>query len=213
MGDVGHTFQCVIGPAGRIFMGGTAPSGWHGHSCPCCAPQGRKPPISCVTISGVDSHKVTRNELSTSRRNLPHWQSGGSWYFVTFRTNGNILSELARDEVITSILHDNKIKYELSSAVVMPDHVHLLLMPKSKKEAEYFSLGEILKTLKGASARRINSLSGAKGSVWQDEWFDRIMRDEEEWREKHAYILNNAVKAELVARPEDYKWLFVGEGF
>ncbi len=138
---------------------------------------------------------------------------GGSWYFITFRTNGIRLSEKARDEVIVSILHDNKIKYELSAAVVMPDHVHLLLMPKNKEGPEYFPLGEILKPLKGASARRINALAGTKGGVWQDEWFDRIMRDEGEWREKYSYIMNNAVKAELVARSEEYKWLFAGESF
>ncbi len=161
----------------------------------------------------MDNHKVTRNELTTSRRNLPHWQLGGSWYFVTFRTNGIRLSEQARGEVITSILHDNKIRYELAAAVVMPDHVHLLLMPKNKGGAEYFSLGEILKPLKGASARRINALSNAKGGVWQEEWFDRLIRDDEEWREKYAYIMNNAVKVELAARPEEYKWLFTAEEF
>ena len=48
-----------------------------------------------------------------------------------------------------------------------------------------------------------------KGSIWQDERFDRIVRDEAEFLEKWQYIMNNPLKKELVQSPEDYPWLYM----
>jgi hypothetical protein len=62
--------------------------------------------------------------------------------------------------------------------------------------------------IKGTSARRINQLLGRKGSLWQDESFDRIMRAEE-FEFKRNYIMANPVDAGLCERPEDYQWLWL----
>ena len=59
------------------------------------------------------------------------------------------------------------------------------------------------------SARRINQLLGTDGAVWQDESWDRIIRDEEEMIEKLSYMMHNPVKAGLVRRPEDYEFLLM----
>jgi hypothetical protein len=48
-----------------------------------------------------------------------------------------------------------------------------------------------------------------RGTVWLDENFDRIIRDEEEFLEKMGYIVNNPMKTGLVQNSEDYKWLYV----
>jgi hypothetical protein len=47
-----------------------------------------------------------------------------------------------------------------------------------------------------------------QGSLWQDERFDRIVRDEAEFLEKWQYIRNNPLKNGLAASPEEYTWLF-----
>ncbi len=159
----------------------------------------------------MKKEKVTSDSLNVSRRNLPHMQVGGAWYFLTFRTAGVHLPGPARNEVIASILHEENSKYRLAAAVVMPDHVHLLLSPIQKEDKDFYGLGELLKPLKGASARRINELSGNKGSVWQEEWFDRVVRNGEEFGEKLNYIINNPVKAGLAPRAEEYRWLVVRE--
>ncbi len=137
---------------------------------------------------------------------------GGSSYFVTFRTKGKVsLPAKGRDEVLKTIKYDHGRKYELSVAVVMPDHVHLISSPLPKDNGDYFSLGEILRVLKGVSARKVNLLLNRRGAFWQDESFDRIIMDEDEWREKCEYIQNNPVKSALVERPEDYNWLVIME--
>ncbi len=97
----------------------------------------------------------------------------------------------------------------LHVAVIMPDHVHLLFTALRDSEGWTFALPEILKAIKGTSARSINRLSGKFGVVWQDESFDHVLRGDESFSETVEYIRQNPVRAGLVARPEDYEWLWV----
>ncbi|MBI3580981.1 MAG: transposase [Nitrospinae bacterium] len=107
--------------------------------------------------------------------------------------------------------HDKR--FLLSVAVVMPDHAHLLLWPKEKYSGVFYSLNDILRPIKGASSRGINLFLGRRGPVWQKESFDRIIRNEREWREKYDYICNNPVKNGLAEKPNEYPWLVFGEQF
>ena len=149
-------------------------------------------------------------EFKTYRRNLPHWQSPGSVYFITFRTfRSVILSEDARDIVLDSILFWKDKKFGLYGAVVMPDHAHLILQPLEKAQLCYYSLAEILHSIKSYSAKKINQLSSNSVPVWLDENFDRIVRDENELLEKMTYIKNNPLLTSLVEEAADYKWLYI----
>lgn len=88
----------------------------------------------------------------------------------------------------------------------MPDHAHLVIQPLEKDPGKWFTLAEIMKGLKGASARRNNQLLGTRRTVWQDESYDRIIRDDRELEEMLQYCYDNPVKAGLVARSEDYEF-------
>ena len=148
---------------------------------------------------------VTAN-LQKRRRQLPHWQQGGSTYFITFRSVRGRLPDAALRQVIKHIEFDHNQKYELFFAVVMPDHAHLLLKPLSKKENCWWTLAEIMRGIKGTSARFINKILGTTGAVWQEESFDRIVRDQNEYDEKLQYMWNNPVKAGLVEVSEEYQY-------
>ena len=89
----------------------------------------------------------------------------------------------------------------------MPDHVHLLLTPATDDDGP-ISIPEIMQAIKGTSAHRINKYLGRKGRVWQDESFDRAMREVENVRGKIEYILGNPVRAGLVRNPLEYRWLW-----
>jgi REP element-mobilizing transposase RayT len=149
-----------------------------------------------------------KDEVSISRRNLPHWQLPGSTYFVTFRLKQGYISEDERKIVLEAIKHFHKVRYWLTAAVVMPDHIHLLLKPVALKPGLEFPLSKILQGIKGFSAREINKTRGTKGHLWQDENFDRILRDNEEYLEKWNYIRSNPIKAGLCQAPEDYTFLW-----
>lgn len=142
------------------------------------------------------------------RRNLPHIEKFNAAYFVTFKTLSIFLSHAARTIALRHCLFENGRKIELHAAVVMPNHVHLLFTALEGDNGEPFSLAEIMKGIKGVSARRINQLLRRRGSLWQDESFDRIMRAEE-FEFKRNYIMANPVDAGLCERPEDYQWLWL----
>src|SRR5580698_6401559 len=105
------------------------------------------------------------------RRNLPHLQRDATPHFITFVTKFRwILPPLARDFVLASCWHDHRTRYELHVAVVMPDHAHLILTPLvDEVRLGIFSLVEILRAIKGASAHTINRSLGRAGPVWQEE--------------------------------------------
>ncbi len=64
------------------------------------------------------------------RRNLPHMQRDSTPHFITFNTKFRaILADWARDIVVGCCVHDHGVRYRLRVAVVMPDHVHLVLTP------------------------------------------------------------------------------------
>ena len=130
--------------------------------------------------------------------------------FVTFATFGHAPLEPAlRDLMLKHCLHDHGTKYLLHAAVVMPEHVHLLLSPWRDHAGDVFSLREILQSLKGASAHSINKASGRHGPVWEEESFDHVLRSYESLEEKLEYIRQNPVKRNLAKKPDEYRWLWV----
>ncbi len=161
-----------------------------------------------VTRNGGTGFQPVQNELFVTRRNLPHWQMGGSTYFVTFRTKSLELSQAARKIVLDACRYFDGERYTLWSAVVMPDHVHLLLCPKEQTPRQWWSLSSVLHSIKSFTAKEINKSLARKGSVWQDESFDRIVRDEKEFLEKWNYIRNNPVKKGLCQAPEEWDGLY-----
>ncbi len=102
---------------------------------------------------------------------------------------------------------------ELFAAVVMPDHVHLLLRALRDKRGWPIPLVEIMQSLKSATAHRINKLLSRSGPVWQEESLDHVLRSDESLDEKREYIRQNPVKAGLVRKPEDYRWLWLNPDF
>jgi putative transposase len=144
------------------------------------------------------------DDLLKRQRRLPHWQVGGSTYFITFRSRRGALPDAALRVIPAHLLHDQGVKYEFFFAVVMPDHVHLLIRPLQKSAGAWHDLRDILGPMKGACARSINKVLGTSGAVWQDESFDRIVRDQKEYEEKLTYMWNNPAKAGLVERPHDW---------
>jgi REP element-mobilizing transposase RayT len=144
------------------------------------------------------------------RRRLPHYQRDERPLFVTFCTLAHsILPPDARTLAMQHCLHDNGRAIDLHAAVIMPDHVHLLLTALRDAEGWTFALPEILRAIKGSSARSINKLAGRTGRVWQDESFDHVMRGGESLQETIDYIRQNPVRKGLVEKPEDYQWLWV----
>jgi REP element-mobilizing transposase RayT len=144
------------------------------------------------------------------RRRLPHLQKADRAVFVTFRKlNRTEFCPAARDLALQHCLHDHGKRFFLHAAVVMPDHVHLLLTPLQDEKGWPYPLAIILKLIKGSSARSINRLLGSSGPIWQEESFDHVLRSDESLMEKLEYIRANPVRRDLVKKPENYRWLWI----
>ena len=144
------------------------------------------------------------------RRMLPHYQKTGHPIFVTFcKLNKEPFPDAARELVLAHCLYDHGTRYDLHAAVVMPDHVHLLLTPQADEEGWPHPLPSILKRIKGVSARSVNKLIGTSGPMWQEESFDHVLRSDESLQQKREYIRQNPVRRGLATTPEEYHWLWL----
>ena len=85
----------------------------------------------------------------------------------------------------------------------MPDHVHLFV------RGDYnFRLGPWIGALKQALAKAA-TLSRAKGQIWEEGFFDHILRSNESYSQKWNYVRKNPVRAGLVKSAAD--WPYQGE--
>jgi REP element-mobilizing transposase RayT len=146
-----------------------------------------------------------------TRRNLPHIQKPGHIYHVTFRTANLTLPPEDRKIVFDACRFWDGKKMHLHACVVMPDHVHLLLTPLelAERPGQFFSLAEILHSIKSYSANQVNRLRSRKGTLWLDESYDRYIRSESDFEEKYWYIANNPSKEGLSQGIHDYPFLYL----
>ena len=145
------------------------------------------------------------------RKRLPHeiplWvDPHKEIYFITTNCQPHYKNQLAQrdvaEKVFETIQHrQEKFLWWPHLFLLMPDHVHALLsFPPSDKK-----ISKIVSKWKEWTAKTI-------GIEWQDGVFEHRMRTEESRREKADYILANPIRAGLVSRPEDWPFVYFGDG-
>jgi len=157
----------------------------------------------------IPSMELKRNKYQY-RRNLPHYQASNKHHFVTFKSwHRWVLPAKAKGIVFKACFYWHTRKMDLRAVVVMPDHVHLMFFPLKGENGEFITLASIQHSIKSFTAHEINKKLGREGLVWQDENFDHVPRTNEKYEHQLDYIKMNPVRAGLVQRPEDYKWMWV----
>jgi len=106
-----------------------------------------------------------------------------------------------REEVRKCLLYFDGDRFDLYGAVIMPTHVHCLMKPFGG-----YQLSKLMKSIKGLSARRANELLNKSGAFWQEESYDRIVRNEAQYNHFMKYVFENPLKAKL---QESEYWLYV----
>ena len=120
----------------------------------------------------------------------------------------NDAGAMARDEwVKTSEMRQN---IKLDEFVVMPNHIHGIIIIHNGVDcrgtmhraptAEQFgnptsnSIPTIIRGFKSAVTKQINAIRNTPGiPIWQRNYFEHIIRDEESFREIREYIVNNPI--------------------
>jgi RecG-like helicase/REP element-mobilizing transposase RayT len=160
----------------------------------------------------VDSESIPAAQYS--RRRLPYFEKPWAIYAVTITTaRRRLLTPNARTIVLNAWRHFHNRRYELFAICVMPDQVHALFQPWSKnecldKETTFWSLTELMRSLKSFTAREIHRAEGKVGAVWEKETFDRYIGSDKDLADKFHYILRNPWDAGVAQQNEHYPWIW-----
>jgi REP element-mobilizing transposase RayT len=130
-------------------------------------------------------------------------------YFVTTCVAGR--RALLANETVHAFLREEwqglstRHGWTVGRYVIMPDHVHFFV---SCSPEALCSLSSAIGKWKEWTAKRVLRHLGAKAPLWQEEFFDHVLRSDESRSEKWTYVRNNPVRAGLTAKAED--WPFAG---
>jgi REP element-mobilizing transposase RayT len=111
---------------------------------------------------------------------------------------------LAKPEVAAlvaqALRHFQGERYRLFAWCIMPNHIHVVLQPLGKH-----TLSTILHSWKSFTAHQAQQLLGEEGVLWQREYYDHLIRNEEALWNTIAYVEQNPVKAQM----ENWPWVEV----
>lgn len=129
---------------------------------------------------------------------------------ANFQHPGFSLNETDLAAILKNAFHyfDGE-RYELHAYCVMPNHVHVLMRALPDGTGNFYMISDILKSLKQFTANQINKLLGRKGQVWDDYYFDRVIRDIKNYQNVVAYILANPVAAGFIENDKLWKDSFL----
>ena len=96
-------------------------------------------------------------------------------------------------------LSDHYPYVELGAFVVMPNHVHGIVMVKDTdlEAVKRRSVSDIMRGFKTFSSRRINRVRRATGPVWQRDYWEHVIRNQEVFKRIHDYIITNPLRWHL----------------
>ena len=88
--------------------------------------------------------------------------------------------------------------------VIMPDHVHFFCAVKA--EGSPHRLSRFIGGWKEWTAKALGRKRSISAPIWQERFFDHLMRSDESYAEKWAYVRDNPVRAGLAAEAESWPW-------
>jgi putative transposase len=131
------------------------------------------------------------------------------WRGATRKGQLSALGHMAHGSWIGVPLHFARIR--LHESIVMPNHVHgIVEIVQSLAVAQHAaplqefreqgpslvggSLSVIIRSLKAEVTRRAHLELNWKGEIWQSNYFDRVIRDGQEFSDAERYIAENPIR-------------------
>ena len=138
-----------------------------------------------------------------------HATTNGQTYMITSSTWGRralFSREAWAKLLIETLYHYRGTAYSLHEFVVMPDHIHVLLTPKT-------SLEKPAQFIKGGFSYRAKKDLGTNLEIWQRGFSDHRIRDASDYELHVVYVQQNPVRKGLCKRAEDYAYSSARAGF
>jgi len=160
------------------------------------------PPGPCALPHGPGAHATTvlhdeaawTEYAKTVFRKVERWMDAGHgecWF----------RQPQYADELHRTILHFHEARYEIGCFVIMANHCHLVIRPFDDCELE-----EEVGSMKSVTANFVNKREERRGSLWQQESYNRIIRDEEHLYRVVQYIGINPRQAGI-AHEDWNRWI------
>jgi REP element-mobilizing transposase RayT len=152
---------------------------------------------------------VLSGNAFSPRKSLPHLASLSLFnrpiiLFVTVCTANRrafLANEAAHNLIRQSWSRADR--WSVGRYVIMPDHIHFFCRPHDSeaifKKWMQFWRNDVTRHWTDESPK----------PLWQRDYFDRQLRQGEQYHQKWEYVRNNPVRAGFVSAPEE--WLFQGE--
>ena len=102
------------------------------------------------------------------------------------------------ETVADALRHFDGDRYHLFAWCVMPNHVHAVFRTR-----QTYQLEDILHSWKSFTAHKINKILTREGEFWQREYYDHLVRNQEEFERIIKYVLDNPLKAGL----KNWRWV------
>ena len=106
------------------------------------------------------------------------------------------------DDLRDRLHHFQDQRYFLSCWVIMPKHCHAAIRPY-----DGYALEDLLGAMKGVTSRHINLALATSGPLWEQESYDRIVRDEVHLWRVIQYIGRNPRLAGLGSEAKWRRWI------
>ena len=133
------------------------------------------------------------------RLNLKNYPS-----FITTKTIDNtiLFNKQENAEAVISAIYFGRQNnwFNLIAFVVMPDHLHLIIVPELK------NISQTMHSVKSYSSKEINRINNRVGHIWQSSFRDFTISTETQLLEKITYIHNNPVRKGLVLETSRYNF-------
>ncbi|MCG3150549.1 MAG: 8-amino-7-oxononanoate synthase [Verrucomicrobiae bacterium] len=147
-------------------------------------------------------------------------------YFLTTCVEGRrpVLARAEAAKIVIDALRwlRDEGRIRLLGFVIMPDHVHVALALQSRQECRSHNsttdanecgsdipvatLAEVMKSWKGFTSRQLQLSCGMEGPVWQDGYYDHLLRDRRDFETRLDYMHENPCRGGLVQFPHEFRF-------
>jgi len=155
----------------------------------------------------IERHRILRAAKKTGAHLLPH-QKALAAEFCSSRIeeyfDRGIGACHLRDPRIANLVANalhlrHSVRYRLIAWCIMPNHVHVVFRLFPGHE-----LAAVMSSWKSFTARMANRVLGRTGTFWQREYYDRLIRNGDEFERAVRYVLMNPERAGL----KGWEWVW-----
>jgi phosphoribosylanthranilate isomerase len=164
-------------------------------------PQHRVGALSPIIRGGRQS---ARPMTAKMRVKLPRYNEESECHFITSVTRERkpIFHDANNIEILIETIRFYQERGDLHvlGYVVMPDHVHLMLIPQKG------TISDVMRNIKAYSATTIRQRAQIDSDIWQDSFYDHIITGRRDFESKLNYIHKNPLRSKIVDRLDYYPY-------